>query len=289
MEPETPDLEALLKDFSSDVNITRGESIDPSPANIESRVKRSSLSNGMKLVMLPKQTANSMVSASIELSWGDPGALVGKNTAAGLASSLLTRGTKSKTKQQIQQAMDQLDARINVGGGGGGGRGGRGGGGGGGGSASGTTLTVEAPAKNFDAALRLALEILKEPAYPDVEFDQVKTQRLQSLKNTPTEPTQLAQEALQRHLSPYAKGDAQYSPTREEQLAEMQKITVEDVKKFHDQFYGASHGVFAILGPFDEAAVLKTAQELLGSWTTAGAYQRLTAAYKKGCADQSKN
>ncbi|HEY4360472.1 MAG TPA: pitrilysin family protein [Bryobacteraceae bacterium] len=279
--PETPNLEALLKDFSSDVNITRGESFDPAPANIEARVKRSSLANGMKVVMLPKQTANSMVSASIELSWGDSASLAGKNAAASMASSLLMRGTKSKTRQQLQDAMDKLDARINTGGGGGG-RGGRGGGaGGGGGSISGTTLTVEAPAKNFDAALRLALEILREPAYAEMEFDQVKTQRLQSLKNAPTEPTQLAQEALQRHLSPYAKGDAQYGPTREEQLAEMQKLTLDDVKKFHDQFYGASHGVFAILGPFDQVQVLKTAQELLGSWTTPGTYRRLTSTFKK--------
>jgi zinc protease len=278
--PETPNLEALLKDFSSDVNITRGESFDPTPANIEARVTRSKLANGMKVVMLKKQTANSIVSASIELNFGDSQSLVGKNAAAGFASSLLLRGTKSKTRQQLQQEMDKLDARINVGGAGGGGRGGRGGGGGGGGSLSSTTVSVEAPAKNFDAAMRLALEILREPAYPETDFDQVKTQRLQALKNAPTEPAQLAQEALQRHLSPYAKGDAQYILTREEQLAEMQKVTLDDVKKFHDEFYGASHGVLAILGPFDQAEMLKTAEELLGSWTKPGTYQRLTGTYK---------
>ena len=86
--------------------------------------------------MLKKQTANSMVSASIELSFGDSQSLAGRNAAAGLASSLLLRGTKSKTRQQIQEEMDKLDARINVGGAGGGGRGGRGGGGGGGGRIS---------------------------------------------------------------------------------------------------------------------------------------------------------
>jgi zinc protease len=165
---------------------------------------------------------------------------------------------------------------------------GRGGGGGGSGSLSSTTVSVEAPAKNFDAALRLALDILREPAYPETEFDQVKTQRVQALKNAPTEPTQLAQEALQRHLSPYAKGDAQYNPTREEQLAAMQKLTRDDVKQFHDEFYGASHGVFAILGPFDQAEVLKTAAELLGSWTRPGAYQRLTGTYKSATAINEK-
>ncbi len=285
--PETPNLDTLLKDFTSDVNITRGESFDPTPANIESRVTRSKLTNGMKVVTLKKQTANSMVSASIELSFGDSASLAGRNAVSGLASSLLLRGTKSKTRQQIQEAMDKLDARINVGGTGGGGRGGRGGGGGNG-SISSVTLSVEAPAKNFDAALKLAVEILREPSYPDSEFDQVKTQRLQALKNAPTEPTQLAQESLQRHLSPYAKGDAQYSPTREEQLAEMEKLTVDEVKKFHDQFYGASHGVFAILGPFDQAQVSKTAEELLGSWTTAGPYERLSGKYKAAAATNEK-
>ena len=255
--PETPNLDALLKDFNSDVNITRGESFDPTPANIESRVTRSVLANGMKVVMLKKQTANNMVSASIELSFGDAQSLTGRNAEAGMVSSLLLRGTKSKTRQQLQQEMDKLDARINVGGGGGG-RGGRGGGGGGGGSLTSTTVSVEAPAKNFDAAMRLALEILREPAFPETDFDQLKTQRLQALKIAPTEPSQLAQEALQRHLSPYAKGEALYNPTREEQLAEMQKLTLDDVKKFHEEFYGASHGVFAILGPFDQAEVLKS-------------------------------
>jgi zinc protease len=286
--PETPNLDKLLKDFTSDVNITRGESFDPAPANIESRVTRSKLANGMKVVMLKKQTANSMVSASIELSFGDSATLAGRNAAAGLASSLLLRGTKTKTRQQIQEAMDKLDARINVGGAGGGGRGGRGGGGAGGGAISSVTLSLEAPAKNFDAAMRLAMEILREPSYPESEFDQVKTQRLQALKNPPTEPTQLAQESLQRHLSPYARGDAQYSPTREEQLADMQKLSVDDVKKFHDQFYGASHGVFAILGPFDPAQVSKTAEEVLGSWTTAGPYERLTGKYKAAAASNEK-
>ena len=280
--PETPDLDSLLKDYKSDVNITRGESFDPTPANIESRVKRGTLANGMKMVMLNKQSANSMVSAVIELSFGDQQTLAGKNAAAQLAGSLLMRGTRTKTRQQIQEEMDKLNARITVGGGGGaGGGGGRGGGGANNGALSSATASVQAPGKNFEAALRLAIEILRDPSYPESDFDQVKTQRIKALENPPTEPTQLAPESLQRQLSPYAKGDALYDRTREEQLADMQKVTLSDVKQFHDQFYGASHGVFAILGPFDEAIVRKTADELLGSWTVTGPYQRMFGSYKK--------
>ena len=84
---------------------------------------------------------------------------------------------------------------------------------------SSATASISAPAENFLAAVRLAVEILKEPAYPQDEFDRIKTQRLKALEVVPTEPTQLAGERLNRHLSPFAKGDAQYAPTREEQIA----------------------------------------------------------------------
>ena len=279
--PDAADVNSLLKDFKTGVSVSRGESFDPAPANIEARVKRSRLANGMKVAMLNKRSANNVVFATIELNFGDQQTLAGKNAAAQLAAALLMRATKARTRQQIQEEMDRLNARITTtGGGGGGGRGG-GGGAAGGASIASVLASVQAPAENFEAALRLAVDILREPAYPESDFDQVKTQRVRALDNAPTEPAQLAQEAFERHLSPYSKGDALYTPPREEQLAAMRDVTLADVRKFHDQFYGASHGVFAIIGPFDQATVQRTIQGLLGSWTTAGPYRRLASSYKK--------
>jgi zinc protease len=135
--------------------------------------------------------------------------------------------------------------------------------------------------KNFAAAMALAVEMLKEPAYPEHEFELMKTARIKALENPPTEPTQLAAETLQRQLSPYSKGDVMYSPTREEQIAELEKVTLADVKKFHDQFYGASFGVLAVVGPVDAAEVQKVAAPLLGDWKTSMGYVRIEAKYKK--------
>ncbi len=285
--PATPDLNALLKDYKSTVTISHGEAFDPTPANIESRTVRTKLANGMKVVMLPKKTENDVVSAVIELRFGNESTLAGKNTAAQFAGSLLGSGTRNKTRQQLAEEMQRLNARIAVsggggaGGGGGRGGGGRGGAGGGGGGISSANASISAPARNFEAALRLAVEMLREPAYPQAEFDRVIAQRIKSLENVPTEPNQLASEMLQRHLSPYVKGDVRYSPTREEQLAELKKATLDDAKKFHDQFYGANYGVFAVVGPVDQAAVTKVAAELLGNWNTAMAYKPIVTAYKK--------
>jgi zinc protease len=123
--------------------------------------------------------------------------------------------------------------------------------------------------------------MLRDPAYPETEFDRMKQQRMRQLENIPTQPEQLSAQELQRHLSPFAKGDPQYQPTREEQLAEIQKVTLADARKFHDRFYGASHGEFVVVGDVDPASMQKVAAELFGNWNSPASYARLSANYKK--------
>jgi zinc protease len=281
--PETPVLDKLLANYKSKVTVAHGEVFDPTPANIESRVKRASLVDGMKVVVLQKKTEGDMVDATIELRFGNEASLMGQNAAAQFAGALITRGgTKSHTRQQLAEEMRKLDAQIAVsGGGGGGGRGGRGGGGGAGGGVSSANANITVPVKNFEAAMKLAVEMLREPAYPETEFELMKTARIKALENPPTEPTQLAAETLQRQLSPYSRGDVMYNPTREEQIAELQKLTLGDVKKFHDQFYGASFGVLAVVGPVDAGEVQRIAGGLLGDWKTSMTYSRIEAKYRK--------
>jgi zinc protease len=217
--PAAPDLNDTFRNYTSKVSVVRGESFDPTIPNIASRVVRSTLPNGMKVAVLSKKTANNMVSATIDLRFGDPTTLAGEREAASFAGALLMSGTKSHSRSEIQEELRKLNAQVLVSGGGGGGGGGRGGRGGGpGGSLSSATATVSAPAENFAAALKLAVEILREPLYPADDFDRIKTQRTKALELTPTEPTQLATEQLNRHLSPFTTTDAQYTPTREEQL-----------------------------------------------------------------------
>ncbi len=281
--PAAPDLAETFRNYSSKVSVVRGESFDPTIANIDSRIVRSKLSNGMKVAVLSKKTANNIVAATLDLRFGDATTLAGQREAASFAGGLLMSGTKSHSRSDIQEELRKLNAQVFVSGGGvggGGGRGGRGAGPGGGGAGS-VTATISAPAENFPAAMKLAVEILKEPAYPQDDFDRIKTQRMKALELPPTEPTQLASERLTRYLSPFAKADVQYTPTREEQLPEIEKVTLNDAKKFHDEFYGANHGILAVVGPVDPAAIQKQAAELLGSWNTPKTYKPLVVPFKK--------
>jgi zinc protease len=82
-------------------------------------------------------------------------------------------------------------------------------------------------------------------------------------------------------MSPFGKGDAQYVPSREEELADAKNATLESARAFHTEFYGADHGILAVVGPVDPAAVQKQAAELFGSWKSKEPYKSLVTPYKQ--------
>jgi zinc protease len=281
--PATPDLDAMFKDYKSEMNVSQGESFDPTPANIERHITRAKLPNGLKIVMLPRKTRGGMVEAILELHFGNEETLAGKNAIAQLAGGLLMRGTKSKTRQQIQDEMDRLNARITVTGGGGGSM--MGGGRGRGGpvttsSISTATASVQTTAENLVPALKLAVEMLREPAFNESDFEQIKQQRIAGIEAGRTEPASLASEVLQKHLNPYPKGNVHYVATVDEQIAELKAVTLASVRKFHHDFYGASHADLAVLGQFDSPRLQKAAADLLGSWNSSAPHRALVSAYQ---------
>ena len=58
-------------------------------------------------------------------------------------------------------------------------------------------------------------------------------------------------------------------------------VSLDDVRKFHSRFYGASHGEIVIVGQFKEAEVRSAAAELLGGWSVAAPYERIATNYQK--------
>jgi zinc protease len=204
--PVAPSFTELFRDYKGGVGMTQGEAFDPTPANIESRIVRSRLANGMRVAMLLKKTRGGTISAVVELQFGDETSLANKSAIAQIAGSLLMRGTKNKSRQQIQDEMDKLNARISVTGGGGGG--GAGGGRRGGGAPSTTgvadaSASIDTASANLIPAMGLAVEMLREPAFTDTDFEQARAQRVAAIESTRTDPQTLAADTIQRHLSPF--------------------------------------------------------------------------------------
>ena len=263
--PAAPDIAVLLKGYKGGETISQGEAFDPTPSNIESRVTRARLASGMKVVLLPKQTRGGTVVAQVTVRFGDEKSLFGKSAAAQLAGGLLMRGTRNKTRQQIQDETDRLKARLNVSGG-----------------ISSATATIETTEANLAGALRLAAEILRQPSFPESEFEQVRQQRIAAIEAGRSEPQMLASLELSRYLtSIYPRGDVRYAPTMDEQIEDLKKVTLDDVRKFYAQFYGASNAEFVVAGQFDKAEVQKLAADLFGDWKSPSPYQQVLMPYRK--------
>jgi len=262
--PASPDLDGVFKTYQTAMKVSAGEAFDPSPANIENHLTRSKLPNGMKVVMLPKSTRGGIVTASLDIRFGDEKSLGGKSAIGSMTGALLMRGTKTRTRQQIQDEMVKLNARINVSGG-----------------LDGANASIQTTSENLIPAMRLAADMLRDPIFPDSEFDQVKKQRLAGIENRRTEPGPQASLALERTLNVYPRNDPRYVGTIDEDVEDAGKVTLDDVKKFYAQFYGASHGELVIVGQFDTGAAAKAAADLFGNWTSPAPYQRITINFQK--------
>ena len=268
--PATPDLEKVIAEYKPNIKVQEAGEFDPAPASIEKRVTRTKLGNGFQLALLPKQSRGGLVNASVELRFGDERSLAGKSAISTMAASLLMRGTKNKTRQQIQEEMDRLNARVSVGGGRGAATG-----------VGSVSANVQTTAENLLPALQLAVEILREPAFPENDFEQIRKQQIEGVRRGMTDPGALAQELLQKTLNPYPRTDVRHFHTMDERLEDLDKVTLDDVKKFHAQFYGASNGTMVVVGQFDSDALRKAATGLFGEWKSPANYARIVAAYQK--------
>jgi len=263
--PATPDDAARFKDYKGGAAIQQGEVFDPTPKNVEARVIRATLPNGLKLVMLPKKTRGGTVVAAINVRFGDEKSLFDKSTAGAMTGALLMRGTKNKSRQQIQDETDKLKAQISVSGDVN--------------SASANIRTLEA---NLADSLRFARELLREPSFPESEFEQIRQQRIAAAESGKTEPNTLASIDLSRHFSArYPRGDTRYEPTIDEQIEDLKKVTLDDVRQFYSKFYGAGEGEIVISGQFDAVQMKKLVTELFGDWKSASSYKRIDNPYDK--------
>ena len=140
-------------------------------------------------------------------------------------------------------------------------------------SASANIRTLEA---NLADSLRFARELLREPSFPDTEFDQIRQQRIAGAEAGKSEPNRLASLELNRHLNArYLRGDTRYVSTIDEEIEDLKKVTIDDARQFYKQFYGAGEGQIVISGQFDPEQMKKLVTEMFGDWKSASRYERI--------------
>ena len=98
-----------------------------------------------------------------------------KGTAAHFAGAMLMRGTQKHTRQQLQDELDKLKAQMGANGG-----------------DNDATLNINTVHASIVPALRLAAEVLRQPAFVESEFEQLRQASLGRVESSQKEPGALA-------------------------------------------------------------------------------------------------
>ncbi len=258
------DLGPALQGYVGRAAMAQGEAFDASPKNIDARTTRGALSGGTKLALLPKKTRGETVQVNLSFKLGSEKSLQGQRSAGDFAARMLLRGSKTKTRQQIKDALDALKAQVRVQP-----------------SPQGVTVSIEVRKPQLAATLELVAECLKSPAFDGKEFEQLRREIVAHFEQQKDDPMAIGQIGLQRLLSPFqTKGHPLYVPSVPELIADATALKVEESKAFHAKFYGAQSGSIAVVGDFDEKETQAQLEKLFGTWKAPEAFVRIPVPYQ---------
>jgi zinc protease len=252
--PAAPALDGALAAYRGGESPEAGESFDPSPANIEARLIRRELANGIRVALLPKKTRGGTVIASLSLYWGDESSKANRGSSCGLAGGMLMRGTRKRSRAEMRDAFERLQASVSLG-------------------AEGAS--IETRRAQLEETLRLVAEALREPAFPGPEFEQLRRSAITSTEGQRGDPSALAGERLRRHLRPYPRGHWLHDRSVDERLADLGRATLESARRCYEELVGATGAQFVAVGDFDPQALMRLVEELFGDWKSPAPYKRI--------------
>ncbi len=256
--PPAVDVAAMVNDYKGDPAAAAGEAFDATPANLDARAQRVTLTSGMKVVLLPKKTRGETVKFRLQLHQGDEKTLFGTTPRGELMASMLARGTLKHNRQEIEDALDRLRAKLDVSG-----------------EESFVTATGETVRSQLAGTLALLAEALREPSFPAAEFDTLKRETITALEERRADPESVGLRALERLGNPYPVGDVRYEPTVDEEIKMIGATKVDEVKRFYERFTGGGHAELAIVGDFDPVAVKAQLDTLFGTWKSPVPFTRV--------------
>ena len=218
------------------------------PAWQAPRHVRKTLSNGVDLWVVPWRTLP-IVEARLMLPVGSADDLPGKTGLASLTATLLDKGTRSKTHNELVEELDALGVSLSAGA-----------------SVDSTSVSFSVLSRNLAPTFSLVGQILTAPRFDPEDFDREKKLELDALLQGPDNPSWIAQRAFRALLygldHPYGKPGSGYIET-------VKALTLDDIRGFESK-YAANRSTLIVVGDVDPDALVATLESTLGVWKTAG-------------------
>jgi zinc protease len=206
-------------------------------------VGRDTLSNGLRLVVIENHE-QPVVSVRLYL---PAGATADPEHEAGLAdmtASLLDKGTKTRSADQIASAVEGVGASLNEGA-----------------DDDFTYVAATTLTKHLPAVLEIFSDVVRNPTFPDDQLETMRKRELSGLQVQLSQPSVLAGRQFSREV--YGKHPYANAPTPESVKA----ITRQDIEAFHAARYDPSGALLVFAGDIDLAGARQAAEKYFGGWS----------------------
>lgn len=234
----TKNLDQLVSSYEGKEDMGSGEAFDVSFDNIESRLDRGELLDHIKYGFINKENRGDVVTLNFAIRTGSVDDFMNKGMIPSFTASMLNKGTTSKSRQEIEDELSRLKSSIFFSG-----RGGN------------TYAYVTSTKKDLMGTLELMADIIKNPVFDAAELDKLKTQRLARIEQNKSEPGYIASVKIGTLNNTYPKGHPNYAMNVDEQVEAINAVTVDDLKKFHKEFYKLGYATLVGIGTLEEEKV----------------------------------
>ncbi len=187
--------------------------------------------NGMKLIGSKSDEVPS-VTIQLTVECGHRYETKAQAGISNLMTSLMSESTLKHTAEEISEKLDMLGSNVSI-------------------SNNGqdVIIYISSLTKNIDSTLAIAKEIIFLPKFDKEEFERVKKQKLESIANQVTQATTIANNVYSKLL--YGNDHIMSIPTLGSKES-IEKITLEDLKKYYHDNFSPSVGSIVIVGDVNQ-------------------------------------
>ena len=239
-----------LKASSTPADRSKPPALDATPEPKMPKLQRATLSSGLKIVLVERHNLP-LVNLSLMVDAGfaaDQSALPG---TAKLAGALMTDGTSSRNAFEINDQTALLGASLyaysNV---------------------DSSTVGMSALKAKLDPSLNLFADVILHPSFPESDFQREQKLQFDAIEQEESQPVQMALRILPRFL--YGSGHAYGNPfTGSGTVATVQKITRQDLVKYHQTWFHPNNSTLVIVGDTTLAEITPKLESLFAGWKSA--------------------
>lgn len=196
------------------------------------------LDNGLQVVVVEN---HKLPRVSFQLLMDNDPVLEGESAGyASMAGQMLTKGTKNRTKAQLDEEIDFIGARLSTSDGG---------------------LFAASLTKHVPKLLELMSDVVLNPAFPADELDKMKKQQLSALASEKEEPSAIARNVAS--VLRYGK-DHPYGEIMTE--AGVENITLDKCKQYYKTYFKPNVAYMAVVGDITADEAKEQLTKYLGKW-----------------------